>query len=105
MVYLNDNIYKNQELKLINRNSLYLTGVKKIINLESDEFIVDSVYGKLIIKGNDLEVTVIDIDKGDLKLKGTIDSIVYSNIKSKNKESIITKLFKWLVQTFNCLVG
>lgn len=94
MVYLNDNIYKNQELKLINRNSLYLTGVKKIINLESDEFIVDSVYGKLIIKGNDLEVTVIDIDKGDLKLKGTIDSIVYSNIKSKNKESIITKLFK-----------
>lgn len=102
---MNDNIYKNQELKLINRNSLYLTGVKKIINLESDEFIVDSVYGKLIIKGNDLEVTVIDIDKGDLKLKGTIDSIVYSNIKSKNKESIITKLFKWLVQTFNCLVG
>ncbi len=102
---MNDNIYKNQELKLINRNSLYLTGVKKIINLESDEFIVDSVYGKLIIKGNDLEVTVIDIDKGDLKLKGTIDSIVYSNIKSKNKESIITKLFKWLVQMFNCLVG
>jgi len=94
VVYLNDNIYKNQELKLINRNSLYLTGVKKIINLESDEFIVDSVYGKLIIKGNDLEVTVIDIDKGDLKLKGTVDSIVYSNIKSKNKESIITKLFK-----------
>ncbi len=91
---MNDNIYKNQELKLINRNSLYLTGVKKIINLESDEFIVDSVYGKLIIKGNDMEVTVIDIDKGDLKLKGTIDSIVYSNIKSKNKESIITKLFK-----------
>ena len=102
---MNDNIYKNQELKLINRNSLYLTGVKKIINLESDEFIVDSVYGKLIIKGNDLEVTVIDIDKGDLKLKGTIDSIVYSNIKSKNKESIITKLFKWLLQMFNCLVG
>ena len=102
---MNDNIYKNQELKLINRNTLYLTGVKKIINLESDEFIVDSVYGKLIIKGNDLEVTVIDIDKGDLKLKGTIDSIVYSNIKSKNKESIITKLFKWLVQMFNCLVG
>lgn len=102
---MNDNIYKNQELKLINRNSLYLTGVKKIINLESDEFIVDSVYGKLIIKGNDLEVTVIDIDKGDLKLKGTIDSIVYSNVKSKNKESIITKLFKWLVQIFNCLVG
>ncbi len=102
---MNDNIYKNQELKLINRNSLYLTGVKKIINLESDEFIVDSVYGKLIIKGNDMEVTVIDIDKGDLKLKGTIDSIVYSNIKSKNKESIITKLFKWLVQMFNCLVG
>lgn len=102
---MNDNVYKNQELKLINRNNLYLTGVKKIINLESDEFIVDSVYGKLIIKGNDLEVTVIDIDKGDLKLKGTIDSIVYSNIKSKNKESIITKLFKWLVQMFNCLVG
>ncbi len=102
---MNDNIYKNQELKLINRNSLYLTGVKKIVNLESDEFIVDSVYGKLIIKGNDLEVTVIDIDKGDLKLKGTIDSIVYSNIKSKNKESIITKLFKWWVQMFNCLVG
>ena len=94
MVSLNESLYKNQELKLINRNSLSITGIKKIINLENDEVLLDSIYGKLIIKGNNLEVTVIDIDKGDLKLKGTIDSFSYSNNKSKNKESFMTKLFK-----------
>ena len=91
---MNESLYKNQELKLINRNSLSITGIKKIINLENDEVLLDSIYGKLIIKGNNLEVTVIDIDKGDLKLKGTIDSFSYSNNKSKNKESFMTKLFK-----------
>lgn len=91
---MNDNIYKNHELKMLNRNSLYISGIKKIENFDNNEFYLDSVMGKVIIKGSDLETVLIDTDKGEVKIKGRISSITYSNKGKDAKESIFTKLFK-----------
>lgn len=91
---MNDNIYKTHEVKLLNRESLMLTGIKKIDNFDNSEFILNSVMGVIQVKGTNLEVVLLDTDKGDVKIKGKIHSIVYSDSKKSNKESIITKLFK-----------
>ena len=91
---MNDNIYRNHDISILNRNSLSITGIKKIITLENDNFLLDSMCGRISIKGSNLEVLMLDTDKGDLKLKGKIDSISYSDSKRENKESILTKLFK-----------
>lgn len=94
MIILNEVIYKNHELNIINRNTLNLTGIKKVINLENDNCIIESVCGKLLIKGSNLEVILLDTDKGELKIKGKIDSLNYSESKKENKESLFSKLFK-----------
>ena len=91
---MNGNLYRSHEISILNRNSLSISGIKKIITLESDNFLVDSICGRINIKGNNLEVLMLDTDKGDLKLKGKVDSIIYSDSKKENKESILTKLFK-----------
>ena len=91
---MNDNIYKSHDLKLMNREILCLSGIKKIDNFDSDEFTIDSVMGRIQVKGHNLEVLLLDTDKGDVKIKGKINSIVYSDKINKNKESIISKLFK-----------
>lgn len=91
---MNDNIYKTHEIKIINRESLYLSGIKKIDNFDETEFLLDSVMGNILIKGNNLEVNLLDTDKGDVRIKGKINSITYTDAKKQNKESILTKLFK-----------
>lgn len=92
---MNDNVYKSHELKLVNRDVLSLSGVKKISNFDVDEFLLCSVMGDIYVKGKNLEVIQLDTDKGDVKIKGKINSIVYSDSKKENKESIFSKLFKW----------
>ena len=94
MIILNENIYKNHELKLLNRNILSLSGIKKVMNFDNDEFILSSTLGDILVKGKNLEMLLLDTDKGDIKIKGTINSIVYSDEKKNNKESIFSKLFK-----------
>ena len=91
---MNENIYKTHDIKLLNRNILSLSGIKKIINFDKSEFILSSVEGTILIKGNDLEVLLLDTDKGEVKIKGRVNSIIYSDSKKENKESIFTKLFK-----------
>ena len=91
---MNDNLYKTHEVKIINRESLYLSGIMKIDNFDDTEFFLHSVMGEILVKGEKLEVTLLDTDKGDVRIKGKINSISYTNSKKNNKESIITKLFK-----------
>ena len=91
---MNENIYKTHELKLMNRESLYLSGIKKIDNFDDSEFLIDSVMGSILIKGNNLEINMLDTDKGDVRIKGKINSIVYIDSKKMNKETFFTKLFK-----------
>lgn len=91
---MNDSIYKSHDLKLINRNLLTLTGIKKIINFDDNEFLLYSTLGNIIIRGKNLEVLLLDTDKGDVKIKGKINSIIYNDNKKYEKESIMDKLFK-----------
>lgn len=102
---MNESLYKTQELKLINRNMLNLSGVKQIKNFDNEEFELISVLGDVYIKGKNLEVVLLDTDKGDVKIKGKINSISYVDSKKENKESLFTKLFKWLVLIYSCPHG
>ena len=82
-------------LTLENRNSLKISGVKKIISLNPLEFQLDTVLGILTIKGNNLEMQMFDVDKGNIFITGNIDSLVYANKSQKEKEKgFIQKLFK-----------
>lgn len=92
---MNESVYKSHELKLLNRNMLSISGIKKVSNFDTDEFILYSNMGDVLVKGKNLEMIMLDTDKGDIKIKGNINSIIYIDSKKKDKESLITKLFKW----------
>ena len=52
--------------------------------------------GNLTIKGQGLEMLKLDTKDGVVSIKGTIDSLQYSNKdeKKENKSSLLDKLFK-----------
>jgi sporulation protein YabP len=83
-----------QEIKLIDRGIIYLTGIERIVKFDSEEFFMESVMGNLTVKGEGLEVVKLDTHDGVVSIKGKINSMNYDDLNKKDNESFLTKLFK-----------
>ena len=90
-------IKQNHQIKLDNRNKLSVTGINKIDSLNSNEFLIQTNMGLLLIKGENLLMQQLDIDKGNIWIEGTVSGIEYiEDVKEKKtKSSFMGKLFKW----------
>lgn len=82
-------------VQLIDRKTIQMNGIKKIESFNKEEFFLQSVMGYILVKGEDLELVKLDTTGGNIYIKGKIDSVNYfDENKKKNKESIISRLFK-----------
>lgn len=80
---------------LENRKKLSLTGVEEVISFDDEKILLNTKLGFLTIKGSELKMNKLDVQNGDVIISGIISSIVYSSKEvKKEKESIISKLFK-----------
>ena len=88
----------NHSINLVERKNINISGVKKIDSFDSEEFLIESVMGYILIKGENLEIVKLDTYQGNLNIKGKINGITYMETSgSKEKEdSIFTRLFKWI---------
>ena len=72
-----------------------ITGVKKIESFDNEEFLMDTVMGYVIIKGEELEIVKLDTFQGNVSIKGKINSYSYVDGTKKSKdEGVFSKLFK-----------
>lgn len=83
-------------VSLFEKKSLVITGVKKIENFDKEQFLLETIMGFMLIKGNDLELVKLDTLQGNVSIKGTISSIDYidDNVKKNKEDSIFSRLFK-----------
>ncbi len=86
----------NHGITLTERKNLMITGIKKIENFDSEEFLLDTIMGFLVVKGEGLELIKLDTLQGTVAIKGQVNGIVYMDEgKKKNKEEgIFNRLFK-----------
>ena len=93
-----ENIVGNysHSINMVERKNLMVTGVKKIENFDSEEFLLETSMGHLVIKGSELELVKLDTMQGNVSIKGLIISFTYiEDYKTKNKEnSVFNRLFK-----------
>ena len=95
---LNDSISTyNHTVTMIERKSFVTNGVKKIENFDDKQFLIETVMGMLLVKGEELELIKLDTLQGTISIKGLINSLTYLEENStKTKEnSIFYRLFKW----------
>ena len=83
----------NHNITINERKNIMLTGVKKIDSFDDEEFLLETTMGNIIIKGKDLEIIKLDTYQGSVSIKGTINSLVYSDVLKK-EEGVFSKLFK-----------
>ena len=87
---------RGHKLVLNNRTASLVTGVKDVLSFDLNEVLLETEQGMLLVKGTDLHVNRLSVEKGEVDLSGTIDSVSYSNISQakKQEESFWTKMFK-----------
>ena len=86
----------NHLISINERKGVTITGIKSIDSFDSEEFLMDTTLGFLVIKGNGLEIIKLDTYQGNVSIKGTIDSLSYvsKDVKKDKEDSFIGKLFK-----------
>ena len=79
-----------------NRRTGTITGVSDVISFDITEILLETEQGMLMIKGADLHVNRLTLEKGEVDIEGRIDSLAYSEVTSfqKQGESLIGRLFK-----------
>lgn len=87
---------KPHTFKLDERKNLYMTGILDVQSFDPEEVVLESTEGNLILKGTELHVKRLNLEKGELDIEGDFNSIVYAQGKIRGRkkgESFISHLF------------
>ena len=81
---------------LTNRRTCTINGVNDVISFDIHEILLDTEQGMLMIKGDDLHVNRLTLEKGEVDVDGRIDSFTYSDSSgsSQRNESLLSRLFR-----------
>lgn len=87
---------RTHKLMLTNRRTCTISGVCDVLSFDVKEVILETDQGMLMIKGEDLHVSRLTLDKGEVDIDGKIDSFTYSEASGcgTKSESLLAKLFK-----------
>ena len=84
------------KLVINNRKTSLVTGVNDVLSFDLNEILLETEQGMLMVKGSDLHVNRLSLEKGEVDLSGNIDSVAYSDMKAvgKQSENLFSKLFR-----------
>jgi sporulation protein YabP len=91
----NKQIRKHQ-LSLNDRKEAKLTGVRDVRSFDDHEIILETDLGILMIRGTELHMGRLTLEKGEVDITGRVDNLIYSELKgyTKSGESFMKRLFK-----------
>ena len=93
---MEDKMRVSHRMMIDNREKGSLTGILDVISFDETMIVLDTDIGLLTIKGKDLHVSRLTLEKGEIDLEGNMDSFLYSSNESyrKSGQSLLARLFK-----------
>lgn len=86
---------KRQEIKMLNRKLLEISGVVNVESFDSEEFLLETECGFLAITGQNLHIKNLNLEQGLVAIEGTVDTLGYLDTHGQNKtKGFLGKLFK-----------
>lgn len=83
-------------LSLDGRSNGVVTGIQKVESFDETLVVLVTLQGKLTIKGKDLHVIRVDVERGELAFSGSVDSMVYTELHamSKGAKGVFKRMFQ-----------
>ena len=93
---MEDKMRVSHRMMIDNQEKGSLTGILDVISFDETMIVLDTDMGLLTIKGKDLHVSRLTLEKGEIDLEGNMDSFLYSSNESyrKSGQSLLARLFK-----------
>ncbi|MGG1313962.1 MULTISPECIES: sporulation protein YabP [Cohnella] len=87
---------KRQEVRMLNRKLMDITGVLNVESFDNEEFLLETECGYLTIRGQNLHMKNLSLEQGLVTIEGLIHSFVYLDGASAGSKSkgLFGKLFK-----------
>ena len=87
---------KSHKIMIDNRRKAEITGVNDVISFDLNTILLETDYGMVTIKGSNLHVNRLSVEKGEVDVEGKLDGINYSDVSSyaKKGESFISRMLK-----------
>ena len=83
------------KVNMMNRRTGSITGVSDVISFDISEVLLETDLGMMQIKGADLHVNRLTLEKGEIELEGRIDSMAYSDVNpAKTTATFLGRLFR-----------
>ena len=82
----------NHNIIMENRKSLSMSGIKKVENFDEKSINLTTEMGQLLVKGENLHISKMDVDTGDLKIDGDIYGLIYN--ESNKDTSVFKRIFR-----------
>ena len=84
------------KVTMTNRRTCTVNGVNDVLSFDLREILLETEQGMLTIKGADLHVNRLTLEKGEVDIEGRIDSMAYSEVTDFHKAgaSILGRPFK-----------
>jgi sporulation protein YabP len=89
---LQENITNNSNIIIEQRKKLTLSGVKECISFDEETIILNTVCGRLAIKGISLHIINFDTSSGDFTAEGRINAVIYT--AQEQRGGFISRIFK-----------
>lgn len=96
MEELNGSGAHTHKVTMTNRRNCAVNGVNDVLSFDVHEILLETEQGMLMIKGNELHVSRLTLEKGEVDIDGRIDSFTYSDVAGAGhkNESLLTRLFR-----------
>ena len=80
-------------LILKDRKELTLTGVTDVDSFDENSIVAYTDYGELTVNGNNLHISTLNTDTGELNIDGEVSSMIYLENRPK-AEGFFKKVFR-----------
>lgn len=93
---LNNANKRVHKIMLTSRRTCTINGVNDVLSFDIHEILLETDQGMLMIKGEDMHVNRLTLDKGEVDIDGKIDSLTYSEGtgSSTKGESFLSRMFR-----------
>ncbi len=87
---------EGHKVNIWNRGKGTITGVRDVVSFDVAEIILETELGLLSIKGDNLHVKRLTVEKGEVEIDGSIDGLQYTERKEKSSsgEGLLGRLFR-----------
>lgn len=85
---------ENHSVTIENRERTTITDILEIDSFDEEEIRATLTKGAMVIRGEKLNIQVLDLTEGRAVIEGTVSSIMYVKVREKGEKGFLARIIK-----------